>query len=83
MRLHICFFTCSAASGTFFVLYEINMVFLTCVLPQENASWKSAVFWTHLLREVCTIVNGVGILAFAFMSTDWDKYRLYIAIVEW
>lgn len=59
------------------------MVVLTWVLPQEDGTRKSAVFWSHLLREFCSVANGLGLLAFAFMSTDWDKYRTYIALVEW
>ncbi len=75
--------TIAAAAAIFFVMYEVNMVALAWVLPQEESDRRSPVFWTQLLRKLCSIANGLGILAFAFMSTDRDRYRLYIAVVEW
>ncbi len=78
-----CSTPCTAAAGVFFVLYEVNMVLLTWGLPQEESTQTSAVFWSRLLREICCVGNGLGLLAFAFMSTDRHKYKLYIALVEW
>lgn len=65
-----------------FVAYEINMIVLTWFTPQNERRERlsTAAFF---LRQFCVVIDGLLLLTFAFLATDWGKYKLYIAMCEW
>ena len=67
------------AAVVFFLAYEANMLVLTWFAPLKCARSHIA----NLFRQFCSVLTGILLAVFIFMSTDWGKYKLYIAICEW
>lgn len=67
---------------TFFVVYEVNMAVLTWFTPQyEREERPSGV--AYFFRQFCVVLTGLILVTFVFLSKDWSKHKLYIAICEW
>ena len=59
-------FFCAGAAVIFFVLYDVNMVFLTWYSPRGEG--EGHIRWSHVLRQLCTVIAGVALVAFIVMS---------------
>ena len=58
------------------------MAILTWYTPQIEKERKLSSI-AYILRQLCVILAGLDLVIFAFLSTNWGKYKLYIAICEW
>ena len=58
------------------------MVILTWYTPGIERERKLSSI-AYILRQLCVILAGLDLVIFAFLSTNWGKYKLYIAICEW
>ena len=71
-----------AAAVTFFVGYWVYMVILTWLLPQYKKEDRPSQF-AYLFRQLCVTLCTIDLGYFVFMSTNWEKYGVYIAVCEW
>ena len=58
------------------------MAVLTWFTPQYERQERPSNL-AYLFRQLCVVVTGLALVIFVFMSTNWSKYKLYIAICEW
>lgn len=77
-----CGFLLAGSAVIAFVAFEINMAILTWFTPQyERKERPSNV--AFFLRQFIVVLEGILLVTFAFLATDWGKYKLYIAMIEW
>jgi hypothetical protein len=58
------------------------MVILTWLLPQYKKEDRPSEF-AYLFRQWCVVLATVDLVYFIYMSTNWEKYGVYIAVCEW
>ena len=58
------------------------MVILTWFLPQFKKENRPSNFG-YFFRQLCVVLASIDLMIFAYMSTDWGKYEVYLAVCEW
>ena len=57
------------------------MIILTWFQSQNKE--KNRCNPVNIFRHLCVILAGICLVIFAFLSTNWGKYQVYIAMCEW
>lgn len=69
----------STAAVFAFVLYDVYMVIMAWNVTLDPDSPK----WSIYVKQGCAMVCSAALIAFAFLSMNWGKYHIYIALMEW
>ena len=72
----------AAAAVIFFFGYLVYMVVLTWLLPQYKKQDRPSNL-AYLFRQLCVVLAVIDLAFFAYMSSNWEKYGVYLAVCEW